>query len=91
MHHIVAQNDRRAESTRSFIKEYGLTPLVPYNLVTVKKTLHRHLHTNAYHFAVGMYLRICASKKRSKKDKKYAIIAGMVFIGIILKAASRLF
>ena len=91
VHHIVAQSDYRAASTRSFIRNYGIYPWDSYNLVTIKKTLHKHLHTNAYHAAVEIVLRSCAYRKRTYSDKKYAIIAGLVFIGALLKAASNLF
>ena len=91
VHHIVAQSDYRAASTRGFISKYGISTSSPYNLVTIKKTLHKHLHTNAYHAAVEIVLRSCAAQKRSWTDKKYAIISGLVLIGVFLKAASRLF
>ena len=90
VHHIVAQSDYRAASTRSFIGKYGISTSSSYNLVTIKKTLHKHLHTNAYHAAVELVLRSCAYKKRSYSDKKYAIIAGLVLIGALLKAASKI-
>ena len=89
VHHIVAESDHRAASTREFIERYGVYVWDSYNLVTIKNTLHRHLHTNAYHAAVEIVLRSCASTKRSWKDKKYAIIAGLVLIGVLLKAASK--
>ena len=90
VHHIVAQSDYRAASTRMFIDQYGISTSSSYNLVTIKKTLHKHLHTNAYHAAVELVLRSCAYKKRSYSDKKYAIIAGLVLIGALLKAASKI-
>ena len=90
VHHIVAQSDYRAASTRSFIGKYGISTSSSYNLVTIKKTLHKHLHTNAYHAAIELVLRSCAYKKRSYSDKKYAIIAGLVLIGALLKAASKI-
>ena len=90
VHHIVAQSDYRAASTRSFIGKYGISTSSSYNLVTIKKTLHKHLHTNAYHAAVELVLRSCADKKRSYSDKKYAIIAGLVLIGALLKSTSKI-
>ena len=90
VHHIVAQSDYRAASTRLFIGQYGISTSSSYNLVTIKKTLHKHLHTNAYHAAVELVLRSCTYKKRSYSDKKYAIIAGLVLIGALLKAASKI-
>ena len=90
VHHIVAQSDYRAATTRSFIGQYGITTSSLYNLVTIKKSLHKHLHSNAYHAAVELILRSCAYEKRSYSDKKYAIIAGLVLIGALLKAASNI-
>ena len=90
VHHIVAQSDYRAASTRSFIGSYGISTSSSYNLVTIKKTLHKHLHTNAYHAAVYIVLRACAYTKRSYSDKKYAIIASLILIGALLRAASKL-
>lgn len=87
---IVAKSDYRAEYTRNFINRRGIEVSDPFNLVTIKNTLHRHLHTNAYHTAVAIVLCSCAAQGRSKTDQKYAIIAGMVLIGVLLKAASRL-
>jgi len=89
-HHIVAKDDYRADSTRQFIAEYGVYTYSPYNLVTIKKTLHKHLHTNAYHAAVELFLRSFAYTKRSYTDKNYAIISGLIFIGALLKSASKL-
>ena len=90
VHHIVAQRDRRAERTKNYIEKYGITTSSPYNLVTIKRTLHKHLHTNAYHAAVELVIRSFASKKHSYSDIKYAIISGLVMIGALLKAVSRL-
>ena len=90
VHHIVARSDYRAEYTRTFIKRRGIEVSDPFNLVNIKNTLHRHLHTNAYHTAVAIVLCSCAAQGRSITDQKYAIIAGMVLIGVLLKAASRL-
>ncbi len=90
-HHIVAQSDRRAESTRVFIGQYGVYTWSSYNLVAIKKTLHVHLHTNAYFAAVELVLRSCAYTQSTRSNKKYAIIAGLVLIGALLKTASRMF
>ena len=88
VHHIVAQADTRAFLTQKLLMDNGLTVQHPSNLVSIKNTLHRHLHTNAYIAAVDMVLRACAATKRTKNDRKYAIIAGLTMIGTFLKAAS---
>ena len=87
LHHIVAQNEPRAAWTKEFIEKYGITVWHPTNLVLVKNTLHRHLHTNAYYAAVDMVLRAYAN---NKSDKKNAIISGLHLIGTILRLANML-
>jgi RHS repeat-associated protein len=91
VHHIVAQSDYRASSSRTLLRNYGISTGSSYNLVTIRKTLHKHLHTNAYHAAVYIVLKSMASKYGSWTTKKYRIIAGLVFIGVLLKGASKLF
>ena len=90
-HHIVAQSDYRADRSRKLLKNNDIETSSKYNIVSIKKTLHKHLHTNAYHAAVEIVLTSCAAQKKSKKDRKYALIAGLVFIGIVLKTASGIF
>ena len=70
LHHIVAQSDSRAYWTQKLLKDNGLTVWHPSNLVSIKNTLHRHLHTNAYFAAVDMFLRSCAFTKRTRDEKK---------------------
>ena len=91
VHHIVAQSDYRASASRALLRNYGISTGSSYNLVTIRKTLHKHLHTNAYHAAVYIVLRSMAYKYGSWTNKKYCIIAGLVFIGVLLKGASKLF
>ena len=64
---------------------YGL-----YNLVSVSKTLHKHLHTSAYHAAVFAVLYQFKNSANiggywSKRD---AILSGILFIGATLLIAS---
>ena len=88
LHHIVAQKDFRAEWTRELLEKYGLDVWHPNNLVLIKNTLHRHLHTNAYFAAVDMVLRSYENSKKTWIDKKNAIISGLKMIGILLKLAN---
>lgn len=91
VHHIVAQTDYRAGSSRALLSKYGISIGSSYNLVTIKKTLHKHLLTNAYHAAVYVILKSCESKVGSWTSKKYRIISGLVLMGVMLKSASRVF
>ena len=87
-HHIVAQTDFRAYQTRYLIKRYGIKTSDSVNIVSVKKTMHKHLHTNACFSAVDLFLRFCAAGKITWIERRYALITGIMFIGIMLKAAS---
>lgn len=90
LHHIVGQKDRRAIPTKKFIGTYGISVYNSCNLVTLKKTFHKHLHTNSYFAAVDIVLRQCARSQNTYSKKRSAILTGMIFIGNILSAANSL-
>ncbi len=90
VHHIVAKNDPRADIARCLIVHNCLKVDDPFNLVKIKKTFHLHLHTNSYFAAVNLILLMCVVKKKTKSDKKNAIISAVTMIGSFLKAASDL-
>ena len=87
-HHIVAQNDSRAYYTKTLIEKYGVHTYDTWNIVSIRTTFHRHLHTNAYFAAVDMIIRSSVYSKIGYYEKKYAIIGCLVFIGGILKTLS---
>ena len=89
VHHIVAQKDRRAASSRSILSKYKIGIESSYNKVSIRKTFHKHLHTNSYHTSVYLVLKSCRNRGRTKLDKKYYVIAGLVWIGVVLKTASK--
>ena len=91
LHHIVAQRAAAAEISRNIIKKYGLDVWHPCNLVNIKKTLHKCLHTNAYHAAVTLVLLSMVSNEYTYTNKKIAILTGLMFIGIMLRSASEMF
>ena len=88
-HHIVAQRDSRASKSRSILYSYGISVNDKCNLVSVRKTFHKHLHTNAYHNAVYSVLS-GANKGKNKTIKKYKIQGTLMFIGFALKGAGNL-
>ena len=88
-HHIVAQSDWRAELSRNILSRYKISVNSPYNKISMKKTLHKHLHSNAYHMAVYIVIKSLELKSGSFNTKKYRVISGLVFIGAILSAANR--
>ena len=88
IHHIVAHTDYRAELSRELLYDNGLSPYEAYNLVAISRTLHKHLHTSAYHYGVYLVLTALAIKAKNKKDRKYYLLAGLALIGTLLSAAS---
>ena len=90
-HHIVAETDGRAEVTRQFIEKYGLSVYGSYNIIPLKKTLHKHIHTNSYFAAVDFRLRLAAVIRNSTEGKREAIIAEIMYIGSILSVVNMLF
>lgn len=48
-HHIVARTDHRADVSRSIIEEVGINVDSIENIVWVKTSVHRRMHTNVYH------------------------------------------
>ncbi len=89
LHHIVAKNDYRAASSRKIFSRYGISVNSPYNLISLKKTLHKRVHTNSYHAAVYLVIKSMESKSGSYTTKKYNVISGLIFISVILSAANR--
>ena len=87
-HHIVDQTDSRALSTRVLIESYNVHTWDSWNIVSIRTTFHRHLHTNAYFAAVDIVIRSSVYSKIGYYEKKYAIIGCLVFIGGMLKTLS---
>ena len=85
VHHIVAENDKRALESMKLIKLNGNGTNDNWTLGTIKKTLHVHLHTSGYHAAVYAFLYLCQYKASNTRQR---LIAGLVFIGGLLKVAS---
>ena len=88
VHHIVAESDRRASDSRKLIKKYGISVNSNWNLVTISKTLHKHLHTNAYHAAVYSVLNACQKTTSKKSEKKQRLKGGLILIASLLRATS---
>ena len=64
VHHIVAQNDRRAEESRKILRDVGIEPVTDLrNLVVLPQSYHASLHTNADHSYVTERLRLVAGDK----------------------------
>ena len=87
-HHIVAERDVRAQATRNLIKKYGISVYVSQNLVTIKKTLHKHLHTNSYHAAIYLILSATSKLKGSWYQKRAKILAVLSAVKNTLSAIS---
>ena len=49
VHHIVAKSDYRAYQGRALLGRYSISVESSYNKVSIRKTLHKHLHNNEYH------------------------------------------
>ena len=63
-HHIVAQNDHRAEEARQILIEVGIDYKTDSrNLVVLPKSYHVHLHNDAYYMYVNQRLRMVAGDK----------------------------
>ena len=88
IHHIVAHTDYRAELSRELLRDNGLSPYKAYNLAAISRTLHKHLHTSAYHYGVYLVLAAMASNAQTKEDTKYYLLAGLIMIGTLLSEAS---
>ena len=88
IHHIVAHSDYRATLSRKLLYDNGLSPYEAYNLVAISRTLHKHLHTSAYHYGVYLILAALAIKAKNKQERKYYLLAGLILIGTLLSAAS---
>ncbi len=88
-HHIVAKKDHRAKDSRIILGKYNINVDDKCNLVSIRKTLHKHLHTNAYHNCVYSILK-SVDKGKTKKTIKYKIQGALMFIGFVLKGAGNL-
>ena len=89
VHHIVAQTDRRAKYSRQVINSYLIFVWHPVNLVTISKTLHKHLHTNAYFAAVDLCMASIKFTAGGFTDTRLRIMAMLLTIAAILKVASQ--
>lgn len=88
-HHIVAQSDRRAKNSRTMIQGYLIFTWHPVNIVTISKTLHKHLHTNAYFAAIDLCVASVYYMNTTWSDKRMRLIALLLTISVILKTASQ--
>ena len=88
VHHIVAKSDRRAAKSRAILKSNKISVNDKCNLVSVKKTFHKHLHRNTYHSSVYSVLKY--ANKGTKSKRKARIQGCLVFIGYVLKGAGKL-
>ena len=88
VHHIVAKKDPRAIFSRNILKRYSINVNDAVNLVVIKNSLHRYLHTSAYHFSVNMYLKISEWKGRSFSSKKQNVCAALLTISVLLQVAN---
>lgn len=74
-HHIVAKNDKRAFEKPYVIKFCGSID-DDRNMVWLKYRFHKHLHTNAYHYAVNSTLFAARSIAKSKGlSEKYEFLS----------------
>lgn len=85
-HHIVAQADRRAATSRSYLSKVGLTTSHKTNIVTLNKNFHQHLHTNAYHSGVESLV-----KTGYNKGGKSGVLASLIIMNAILKISNSIF
>lgn len=64
IHHIVAQNDHRAEESRNILRGVGIDPKTDsLNLVVLPQSYHTSLHTTAYHKYITERLRPVAGDR----------------------------
>ena len=87
-HHIVAKKDPRAIFSRGILKEYDINVNDPINLVVIKNSLHRYLHTSSYHFSVNLYIKICELHGKDYNSKKQNVYAALLTISVLLQMAS---
>ena len=85
-HHIVAQKDRRAATSRSYLSKVGLTTSHQANKVHLNKNFHQHLHTNAYHSGVESLV-----KTGYNKGGKSGVLASLIIMNAILKISNSMF
>ena len=86
-HHIVAKSDSRAATGRNILKIAGLSVEDDYNLVFVKYSMHRRLHTSDYHYSVGTFLTDCKNRgKGDYKEIRQNVINGLYVIKFVIKA-----
>lgn len=89
VHHIVAKGDRRAKGSRNILNQCGISVNDRCNLVSIRKALHKHIHTNEYHKKIYSVL-LGANKGKNKTVRKYRIQGTLMFIGFVLKVAGQL-
>ena len=87
-HHIVAKKDPRAMFSRSILEGYDINVNDPINLVVIKNSLHRYLHTSSYHFSVNLYIKICELRGKDYNTKKQNVYAALLTISVLLQMAS---
>ena len=86
-HHIVAKSDPRAATGRNVLRIAGLSVEDEYNLVYVKYSMHRRLHTSDYHYSVGSFLTNCKNRgKGDYNEMRQNVINGLYVIKFVIKA-----
>ena len=88
VHHIVAQTDRRATPARYILSLINLSVNSTINLVLVKDTVHRRLHTNWYyntvnHMIMDAYLAAGLDKAMQFKKVTDVLMSLQVYINTL--------
>lgn len=79
LHHIVAKGAYRAAEARKVLNSVGIGTESSYNLVRLKKGLHRRLHTNMY-YRIANEMVIKTYNMSGKKYKKTRNVKGVLEI-----------
>ena len=79
LHHIVAKGAYRAAEARKVLNSVGIGTESSYNLVRLKKELHRRLHTNMY-YRIANEMVIKTYNMSGKKYKKTRNVKGVLEI-----------
>ena len=90
-HHIVAQNDWRAFLGRVILALVDIPINSQLNRVYISTTLHKHIHTTAYHAGVSTFVNYCYAKGRSYKDRVYYVTIGLQMLKTLIIAYDCLF
>lgn len=88
LHHIVAQNAKKAQSSRDILRKVNISVNSSENLVSIKTGLHRRLHTNLYYSSVNSIMSKAYNKKYSYNTNKNRVKAALRTIKTWLKLKS---